>query len=197
MASIRTFIAIELTEDARDALGELRDRLKQTPAGKAGRWMRKESIHLTLKFLGDIPEERVDKVCEGVRRACEGHPPFSVTIAGLGCFPNTRRPRVLWAGVGGEVNALCDLQQAVEREMVALGFPEERHDFTPHLTLARIQRGARSEDVRALGQIAEKAPSEEMEGMRVDAVSVMKSDLQPTGAVYTELCHIPLESQEG
>ncbi len=196
MASIRTFIAIELTEKALSALGKLQDRLKQAQGGKAGRWVRKESIHLTLKFLGDIPEEKVDQVCEGVRRACEGHEPFSVAIAGLGCFPNTRRPRVLWAGVGGEVDALCDLQQAVEHEIVALGFPEERHDFTPHLTLARIQRGARSEDVRALGQIAKEAPREEIGGMQVDAVSVMKSDLQPTGAVYTELCHIALEGQE-
>ncbi len=193
MASIRTFIAIELPPSARDALGKLQERLKQTPGGKAGRWGRKEGIHLTLKFLGDIPEERIDQVCEGVQRACEGHSPFSVTIAGLGCFPNTRRPRVLWAGVGGEVDALCDLQQAVEREMVALEFPEERHDFTPHLTLARIQRGARSEDVRALGQIVEEAPSEEIGRIEVDGVSVMESDLQPTGAVYTELCHVSLE----
>lgn len=192
MASIRTFIAIELTEDARDALGRLQERLKRTPGGKAGRWVKKESIHLTLKFLGDIPEEKVDQVCKGVRGACEGRHPFSVTIAGLGCFPNTRRPRVLWAGVNGEVDALCALQEAVEREMVALEFPEERHSFTPHLTLARMQRDARPEDVRALGQMAEEAPEKEIGQIEVDAVSVMQSDLQPTGAVYTELCHIPL-----
>ncbi|MFP3895449.1 MAG: RNA 2',3'-cyclic phosphodiesterase [Anaerolineales bacterium] len=197
MASIRTFIAIELTEDALDALARLQGHLKQSRGERAGRWVRKGSIHLTLKFLGDIPEERIDQVCERVRRACEKYSPFSVTIAGLGCFPDTRRPRVLWAGVEGEVDALCNLQQAVEREMVALGFPEERHAFTPHLTLARIQRGARFEDVRALGQMAEEAPSEKIGGMRVDAVSVMKSDLQPTGAVYTELCHIPLKGRRG
>jgi 2'-5' RNA ligase len=192
MASIRTFIAIELTEATRDALGALQDRLKQARGGKAGRWVRKESIHLTLKFLGDVEEEKVEQICEAVRRACEGRSAFSVTVAGLGCFPNTRRPRVLWAGVGGEVDALCDLQQAVEREIVALGFPEERHSFTPHLTLARLQRGARSEDIRALGQMADEAPSEPVAEMQANAMSVMKSDLRPTGAVYTELCHIPL-----
>ncbi|MEA3407774.1 MAG: RNA 2',3'-cyclic phosphodiesterase [Chloroflexota bacterium] len=192
MASIRTFVAIELTEEALDALGRLQERLKQARGGGAGRWVRKEGIHLTLKFLGDVAEERVDEVCEAVRRACEGHASFSVTIAGLGCFPHTRRPRVLWAGVEGEVDTLCALQEAVEREMVALGFPKERHPFTPHLTLARIHREARAEDIRALGQMADKASSEQIGGMRVDAVSVMKSDLRPTGAIYTELCCIPL-----
>ena len=97
MATVRTFIANELSEDLREALGLLQDRLRaEMPRGSV-RWVRPEGIHLTLKFLGDTPVEQVDRVKAALAEAAAEAGPFHLTVRGLGCFPSTRRPRVCLA----------------------------------------------------------------------------------------------------
>src|SRR5258706_13368947 len=98
----RLFIAIELPADVLATLRQTQDQLKQIISARAAKWVRPEGIHLTLKFLGDVPASRVGALMDGVEKAVEGHDKFEVSRHGLGCFPNVQRPRVLWVGVGGE-----------------------------------------------------------------------------------------------
>ncbi len=187
VALIRTFVAIELTVAARMALEAIQDHLRRGKGGRAGRWVRKEGIHLTLKFLGDVPEEKLEAIYEAVRQACEGRPPFAVTLAGLGCFPNARRPRVIWVGAQEETGQLVALQRAIDHELAALGFPPERRAFRAHLTLARIRKKAERREIEVLGRSVAAYDPGEVGKVWVDGVSVIKSVLGPQGATYTQL----------
>lgn len=192
MPSIRTFIAVRLTQEVLDALENVQARLRGGRGGRAGRWAKVESIHLTLKFLGEVPAQRIEAINQAVARACDGLAPFCLKVARLGCFPNSRRPRVVWAGVGEETGQLLALQQNIERELAHLGFPRERRAFKPHLTLARLRKTATRGEIEALGRSVAGSEVVELARMRVSQVSVMKSDLRPEGAVYTELYAAPL-----
>jgi 2'-5' RNA ligase len=192
MTSIRAFVAIELDETIKAALGKAQGQLKRSPLSHIGKWVRPQSIHLTLKFLGDIAENRVQPIGEALQRACSGVEPFSFTLSKMGCFPNPRRLRVIWVGVGGDVEALAQLQRSVEAEINPLGFEAERRGFTPHLTLARIRSKARPSERQELGQLLPKATVDTSVAMTVQELSLMRSELRPSGAVYTRLVAAPL-----
>jgi 2'-5' RNA ligase len=192
MKQIRTFIAIELDETINAALTDLQEQLKTKVPRDSVRWVRPEGIHLTLKFLGDVPVNRIEEIEQALTRACAGFPVFSLSVEGLGCFPNPRRPRVVWVGVQEESGTLKRLQKAVEDGMAKLGFAPEGRKFHAHLTLGRTQRRASSGDVRRLGQLVEDTKIGELGRMEARAVSLIKSDLRPTGAVYTQLAEARL-----
>jgi len=193
MKQVRTFIAIELDETINAALTDLQEQLKaKVPRGSV-RWVRPQGIHLTLKFLGDVPANRIEEIERALTQACAGFPAFSFSVGELGCFPNPRRPRVVWVGVQEESGTLKRLQKAVEDGMEKLGFAPEGRRFHAHLTLGRTQRRASSSDVRRLGQLVSEANIGELGQMEARAVSLIKSDLKPTGAVYTQLAAARLE----
>lgn len=185
--SVRTFVAIELPSDILDVLAEVQERLRHGPGGGAGRWVRKEGVHLTLKFLGDVPSERLQAIYQAVASVCAKRSTFILQIGGLGCFPNVRRPRVIWVGVYEETGQLTALQKDIEHGLASLGFPPEGRVFTPHLTLARVAEKANRQEVEALGKAVSTQELKELAQMRVTEVSIMKSDLRPEGALYTEL----------
>jgi 2'-5' RNA ligase len=193
MKQIRTFIAIELDKTINAALTDLQEQLKaKVPRGSV-RWVKPEGIHLTLKFLGNVPANRIEEIERALSQACAGLPAFSFSVGRLGCFPNPRRPRVVWVGVQEESGTLKRLQKAVEDGMEKLGFAPEGRRFHAHLTLGRTQRRASSGDVRRLGQLVEETDIGQLGQMEARAVSLMKSDLRPTGAVYTQLAAMELE----
>lgn len=192
MTTLRTFIAIELDAELRMNLGRLQDQLRRRVAPRSIRWVRPEGIHLTLKFLGDTPSARVSEVEAALVRAAAGIPCFTVTMGGLGCFPNARRPRVVWVGLQEATGALARLRDAVEAEVSPLGFPTERRQFQPHLTLGRVQRRASTSEVREIGNAVMASPTGTVDEMTVSSVSYIKSDLRPTGAVYTILSEAKL-----
>jgi 2'-5' RNA ligase len=192
MATVRTFVAIPLTRPVLDHLMELQQSLSRGEGGAAGRWVRPEGIHLTLKFLGDVPSEKLSDVYRTVQQSCGGRQAFELEVGGLGCFPNARRPRVIWAGIHEESGQLVDLQRAVEASLESLGFRREGRAFTPHLTLARIKQRASSRDIAALGQAVAASQEEKRITMRATHVYVIKSDLRPEGAIYTVLSETPL-----
>ena len=189
---VRTFVAIALAPPVLDALAAIQSALQCTDGGRAGRWVRAEGIHLTLKFLGDVAEEALPAIYDAVQAACAAFGPFDIAIAGLGCFPNARRPRVVWVGVREETGQLAALQQEVERSLGRLGYPPEGRAFRPHLTLARVRQGASRAEVEALGKAISTQELGEVARMRVEGVHVIKSDLRPSGAVYTMLHRAPL-----
>lgn len=189
---IRVFLAVELTRELHQALAQLQSTLKKVLPPIS--WVRPESIHLTIKFLGDTEERLLDDLRQAVSEAAAGHGPFSVTLEGLGVFPNGpngRAPRVLWVGMGGDVEALRRLATEVDRACEVLGFPGETRPFSPHVTLARIKRNGR-EVGQALARQGVMDQRITLGDLRVEAVVCMQSELKPTGAVYTRLWEIPL-----
>jgi RNA 2',3'-cyclic 3'-phosphodiesterase len=184
---VRTFIAIEIPEDTKKAIAEVQERLKAS--GAEASWTRPESIHLTLKFLGEVPEERVSTVMAALVRSGEVLHTFRLTVAGTGVFPNVKDPRVVWVGVSGDLDQLKVLQISVEEQMVRLGFPQDDRRFTPHLTLGRIKRFSSRQDWK---QALETVRGVKLPGFEVSAISLVKSELKKTGAVYTEMGRVEL-----
>jgi 2'-5' RNA ligase len=189
---IRTFVAVELPERLKASLVELQGRLKRQASQGAVRWTAPEGIHLTLKFLGQTPTGQIDDIVEALRLACAPLPSFPYTASELGCFPNLRRPRVIWVGVQEPAGALAALQKAVETACAGLGFERERRAFHPHLTLGRLQRRATSGDTRAMSDVVQRTQATSLGTETAHSISLIRSDLRPTGAVYTTLQEIEL-----
>lgn len=193
---LRTFIAIELEEPLRLAIARVQAKFKRLAPPGSVKWVVPEGIHLTLKFLGDTPAGRLGEVEAALRAACRGCAPFEVSVEGRGCFPNCRRPRVVWVAVRDKGRTLALLQAAVERQIAPLGWPTEARGFSPHLTLGRVSRGAKPAEETAVGQIVENSVVEQIGVQRVTAVGLIKSDLRPAGAVYTTLARVQLEESQ-
>ncbi len=133
---MRTFIAIPLSADARNFLGEMQKNLRSFRADV--RWTAIPSIHLTVKFLGEIQPAALPGLAESLRSAASPEPSFTLCIRGLGAFPDLRNPRVIWCGLAGDLTRLTALQEKVESACLAAGFPREDRSFHPHLTLGRV-----------------------------------------------------------
>ncbi len=186
--TVRVFIALDLPPAAKDSLAETVARLKAViPTGV--RWVDPSGIHLTLKFLGDIDialaEPALDKLRESANQFSGG--PLPLHIAGLGVFPNPREPRVLWAGVGGDLAALGRWQQRVDESCSTLGFPGERQPFRPHLTLGRVQGRVAAAARRQIGTAIAEAPPLPGYSWQSDAIHLIRSDRTTQGAIYTSL----------
>jgi 2'-5' RNA ligase len=155
-----------------------------------------EGIHLTLKFLGNVAESDLPAIKAALAQIGQQHAPFAFTVGGLGCFPNVRRPRVVWVGIQEQTGTLAGLQRDVEKGLVPLGFEAEKRAFHPHLTLGRTKRGLRSADQRRLGEILAGVEVGELDRINVESFHLMRSDLRPSGAVYTALATFDLSRAE-
>lgn len=181
---IRSFIAIELPQNVQSGLGQIRSELERAEHPFI-KWVNPESIHLTLKFLGNIPFNRVTEVAKAMDEATQGASPFHLEISGLGGFPNLKQPRVIWVGIKGEIDKLLSLQQNIDSALALLGFVREERPFMPHLTLARIKERASPAERKSLGELVMSTSLEISYPFEVMAVSLMRSQLTPEGAVYT------------
>lgn len=188
---LRAFIAIQLPDTIRELLKQRIDYLKAELAMPM-RWVAPQSSHLTLKFLGDIPEEQVPHIVGALERASIGSAPLTLKIGRLGCFPNPRRARVLWVGIEGETEALIALQARIEDAIHALGFGREDRPFAPHLTLARTKgTGSNLMGKKSLEELL-AGRTEDDQVFIARGLSLMKSTLTPRGSVYTRLAFVPL-----
>jgi len=192
MSTLRAFIAIELDSRTVEALDRVQQRLKREPGAQAVRWVAPGSIHLTLKFLGEIDRALAPKVGAVMRECVSGEHPFALLVAGLGAFPNLQRPNVVWAGVSGDIAATVRIAQRLEDGCAALGIAREDRPFSPHLTLGRIQRDAAPDPRRQIGDSIRRQPSGEIGRLSVDAIYLMRSELRPSGAVYSVVERVPL-----
>ncbi len=194
MAGIRCFVAIELPDHPRVALAALQRDLKSAAPPQTVRWAHPESVHLTLQFLGDVPPGQIDAVADALRDGCRGNPGFTLDLQGIGVFPNPRQPRIVWVGVSEPTGGLAALHRAVGRALSPLGFPPEDRPFQPHLTIGRAARHASGRDLAELGDEIVKSDVDLIGQVVVDRVSLMKSELRPTGAVYTPQAVVPLKA---
>jgi 2'-5' RNA ligase len=188
---IRSFIAIELPEEAKKGLARLRRELEKDEH-RFVKWVDPGGIHLTLKFLGNIPAKRVTEITEAVAKAAQGISPFHLEISGLGAFPSLKQARIFWVGIGGEVDKLSRLQQNIDSALAALRFAKEERPFVPHLTLARIREGASPSERRSFGELVGSTVFEDKYPVEVEAIRLMKSQLMPAGAIYTCLSVVEL-----
>ncbi len=192
MDAIRAFIAIELPAPILDQIDQIETRLKPQMPSDSIRWVKADSIHLTMKFLGQVPSDQLSLIEHSLRTAVAAHASFTLEVSGAGCFPNLHRPRVVWIGVHESGNHLHALQRAVENAISPLGYPTEQRDFTPHLTLGRLARDVRQTDQKKIGDTVEGAQVGLLGRWEVTQVALIKSDLKPAGAEYTVLYRAPL-----
>lgn len=179
--SFRSFIAVAIPEDIRNRIAEFQEGLKA--AGADIRWVRPESLHVTLKFLGQVEEGSLDPVFGVMRETLGDLRRFHIGIRGTGMFPNARRPRILWVGVKAGGDVLADTASRLDHALSNLGFDREKRPFSAHLTIGRVR------SPKNLKPIIEAMDSADFEGgvFEVEEVLLMQSDLQPTGAVYSAL----------
>jgi 2'-5' RNA ligase len=185
--TIRTFIAIEIPKTVISKIRELQDAIKAY--GFKIRWVRAENIHLTLKFLGDIEESKIVEIAEAVSKTAEEHSPISLKAKGIGVFPGIKRPRVLWVGLAGQLEALVKLQTTLDENSIVLDFPREKRPFRGHLTMGRIKDRI---DVKKLGDALMAFRRFESETFTAGQIILYKSELTPSGAVYTKLVSVSL-----
>ena len=187
----RLFIAVELTPAARQ-YAEKALRMFQEGFPFGVRWVRLESIHLTLKFLGSVSKDAIPTIESGMRRAAEGISPFTVQMQGAGCFPNSKRPRVLWLGLQGELELLLTVQSRLEDSLEALGLDRETRRFRPHLTVGRASGGLSGVPVERVKETLEAVGEMGDCDLTVDGLSLMESVLEREGAVYTRRAFVAL-----
>jgi RNA 2',3'-cyclic 3'-phosphodiesterase len=187
----RLFIAIALPEPVKDAIekaqGELRARLPATSI----RWARREQFHLTMRFLGSVDAQQVDRVNDAVRRACAGSGALQLRAARIGVFPGLRRPRVVWTGVDDRDARLAALQRAIETATNAFTDEPPQERFTGHVTLARCRDIARA-DASALATLVENMSSRSFGQWTAGSVDIIRSQPTSQGSRYTTLAEITL-----
>jgi 2'-5' RNA ligase len=194
MNTVRTFIAIELPGEILRLMSGVQAQLKTGAPPGSVRWVHVEGIHLTLKFLGPVPASQIDTITAAMAAAARNVPLFTLTITGAGCFPNVKRPRVIWIGINEPTGRLNSLQRAVESTISPLGYPSEERGFQPHLTLGRVARDATPNDIKRLGEIVAAANVGALGQVSVTQIALIKSDLKPSGAEYTALQYAQLKS---
>ena len=185
---VRTFLAIDLPNILLKILEDHQGRWKSAKADV--RWVIPSSMHLTLKFLGEIPQSSVEQVIAVCKELCCQHRGFHLKLNGTGTFPNLKRPRILWVGIGGSTHRLCELQDSIETALGKMGFPQEKRGFSPHMTVGRIRSS------RRLSGLLELFLKDEIvsKPFVVQGVTVYKSQLTPRGPIYHPMAECLLTS---
>ncbi len=191
MEQIRSFVAIELPDVLKFKLGELQVRLKSSGDFRV-KWVNPQAIHLTLKFLGDVASNRLELVTEALEEAGRGVPPFRLQVGGLGVFPNPNRVQVAWVGMSGQIDELTRLQKSVDLNLAKLGFSPESRPFVAHLTLARVREQMSQAERQRFSELITSTSFEAGE-IEVHALSLIRSQLAPQGAVYTRISSVILK----
>ncbi len=188
--TLRTFIAVELPNDIHDSLQKLQNNLKDSMPDV--RWTKYGNIHLTLKFLGDIESSKVDKISVSIQNVANEFLPFTVSLARIGAFPNSRKPSIIWVGIEEGSGEIVQIANRIESSMEKLGFAKEKRPFRPHLTIGRIRElkhpsiMAKSLENNEIGEIGR---------FRVEKLSFIKSQLDPSGSIYTTLSEALLKPE--
>src|SRR6266849_10851980 len=177
---MRLFVALEIPSTVRENLAELLKSLRSM--SPQTRWVRPENLHVTLNFLGEVPETKLAPIRSALAGA-RSDQPVTLDFRGLGFFPNEKHPRVFWAGIEASPN-LKTLAEDIEKAAEKLGIPREQRPFSPHLTLARFESRGLPEKLRAA--IRENA-GREFGSLRTNQFHLIQSKLKPTGAEYTTL----------
>lgn len=187
---MRTFIAIPFPKEIRNLLELLQAQLK-TKLGSNVSWTNPESIHLTLKFLGEVPEKQIADISNRLITICRLTSSMEVLCGGLGCFPNSQNPKVIWMGILVDKH-MKELHSKLDEACETLGFPKEDRPFSPHLTLGRVKVNLTGEQLEYLNKSIENENRKKKIPVVINQVNLYKSELQRNGAKYTILKEAPL-----
>jgi 2'-5' RNA ligase len=183
---VRAFVAIKIETRVAQRIGEAQSNLNTAFTGI--RWVKPENLHLTLKFLGSVGEDKITSIADALERSLDRTPRFSVSCRGLGVFPDIRKAKVLWVGLEGK--PLAPLAATVEDALEPMGFAREKRAFKPHLTIGRWRDSAGRSDL--LRRELERSQRQDFGASKVNEVILIQSVLKPGGAVYTPLKIFPL-----
>ena len=187
MSAIRSFIAIDTLPEVKEEVAKLQEALRSTNAEV--RWDSREKFHITLKFLGNVEEATLQSMASLLETELAAFSPFGLIYQGVGCFPNLHRPRVIWVGAHNEDSTLSRVFEKIEQIASSFGFPREERQFHPHITVGRVKG---SKNIKALVSEIEVAKFP-VQQSAINEIILMKSDLKPTGSVYTVLRRFPLK----
>lgn len=196
MDKIRSFIAVELPAELNQFLARLQTRLKADNQPRI-KWVNPDGIHLTLKFLGNISSAMIDPITQAITDAAQKTVPFKLDVQQLGTFPSLKRVQVVWLGLGGEVAKIKQLHQLLETNLARLGFAAEQRSFKPHLTLARLSNEVSAEERQRFGELIAGTSIKTGTGIKVDSISLIKSQLTTEGAIYSRISSAELLKEPG
>lgn len=185
MSMLRLFIAVEIPAEIQQKVYKETSNLRRSLESLV-RWVPAENLHLTLKFLGDVAPSNVEFLMQMLRQEAEAVPCFNMQLTGLGSFPSLKRPRVIYIGIQAPA-ALDSLQHGIESASRRLGYESEERSFSAHLTLGRVKQNANSTDQQKIRRAIESTQVDLLGSARVDSVHLFKSELKPSGSVYTRL----------
>jgi len=188
---VRTFIAADLPIEILKKINTITAFFESQIAGESLKWVSTDNLHLTIKFIGDLPDEKLDPLKNLLTETLIDQGGFSIDIQGLRMYPNPKKPRVIWLGiVGGE--PLTEIHNALESTLKPLGIPPEKRAYTPHLTIARVKRQTDPETAKLIGAVFSQFRVDSLGITTIDKVCLYKSILTPKGPVYTPLHMVSL-----
>jgi 2'-5' RNA ligase len=189
---IRSFLAFELPLEMKKIVARVSGELRQSTLN--ARWVKVDNIHLTVVFMGSIETGDIPTIARGVQEVCQTYGPFDMSLRGIGCFPNRRSPRVLWLGLDGDLESMSDFRDALQEHLTGFGIKEEKRKFKPHLTLARFRKPKKMglEEDQLLSEYEDISSPV----CALKELILFKSDLKPTGAVYTKVEAWPLTGEK-
>ena len=190
MDTIRSFIAIELPDDVKETVALIIKRLRPAQY-RYVKWVAPEGTHMTIKFLGNIYQSQIPQITGIMKTAAGKVPLLDLRLGGLGMFPNEQRPRVIWVALEGNTEPLAAMQRDIEQALAPMGFAPENRAFTPHLTLGRVRDNASPEDRKEIASVVKEKKIDYEASFTLRELSLMKSTLTPTGAIYNRLDSVP------
>ena len=180
---MRTFIAIELPQKIIGTLSALQNQLKNTQADV--KWVAPENIHLTLKFLGEVDEKKIEKIIQALEETAKDNQPFSIRLCALGAFPKINFPRVIWVGIDAGDEKTKNIAFVLEEKLQKLGIPKEKRPFSSHITIGRVRSGINREKlVKELDILQGKGLLQENLEFLATKITLFKSTLTPKGPIY-------------
>lgn len=189
---LRLFVGITAPHEWKSALAEFRKKVQPRFSDSFGKWTAESNLHLTLRFFGSVEESQLASISNALEKVAAETHAFSLSPGLLGCFPNASRPRIVWLGLNGQTEILINLQSRLRGATAVFGQPPEDRPFHPHLTLARANEPRRS-DRDLLAELIRKGPPIEAARWHVTELELIRSELKPTGSVYTTLAAFLLQ----
>ncbi len=185
---MRLFVAVDIDDKIRNAMADLQSKLKGSGSfeKKEAKWIDPKLVHLTLKFLGEVKNEKAPIICKAVQEVADRHESFSIDVKSVGCFG--RPAKVVWVGIE-KADSLVNLQQDVEQALADAGWPPEARQFSPHLTICRVKNLIAG---KKLGELVKNYTDLQLGSVWIDSVRVYSSELTSTGPIYTVISEMKL-----
>jgi 2'-5' RNA ligase len=185
---VRSFLAFELPVEIKDIVSRVSNEMRRSPLDV--RWIKVDNIHLTVIFIGNISADRLEDMAAAVKKVCHAYGPFNISLKSAGVFSSIRNPRVLWIGLNGDLERMSYFRDALQEQLKLFGVKEEKRRFNPHLTLGRFRKCVRSS--AHLDEVLSRYKDLTSPVCALHELVLFKSDLKPSGAVYTNLDSWPL-----